>query len=66
MRVGGSLDPFWMGKIAASHFGVMQELSVRGLLKAPQLLPAFCLTPHAGARLKRAAAGMTPIDMLTA
>jgi hypothetical protein len=25
-RAGGSLDPFWMGKIAAAHFSVMQEL----------------------------------------
>jgi uncharacterized protein (TIGR02421 family) len=64
LRHGGSLDPFWMGKIAASHFGIMQELSARGLLKAPQLLPAFLAHPDAGARLKRAAAGMKPVDML--
>lgn len=65
LRAGGSLDPFWMGKIAASHFGLMQELSARGLLKAPQLLPAFLSHPDAGARLKAAAAGMKPIEMIT-
>lgn len=64
LRSGGALDPFWMGKIAASHFGVMQELSTRGLLKAPQLVPAFLSHPEAGERLKKAAAGMTPIDMV--
>jgi uncharacterized protein (TIGR02421 family) len=64
LRVGGALDPFWMGKIAASHFGVMQELGTRGLLRPPQLLPAFLSHPDAGNRLKAAAAGITPLDML--
>ncbi|WEK06159.1 MAG: flavohemoglobin expression-modulating QEGLA motif protein [Candidatus Devosia phytovorans] len=64
LRSGGSLDPFWMGKIAASHFSIIQELSTRGLLKAPQLVPAFLSHPQAGDRLKKAAAGMSPIDMI--
>lgn len=64
LRVGGALDPFWMGKIAASHFSVMQELGTRGLLRTPQLLPAFLSHPDAGKRLKVAAAGMSPFDML--
>ena len=54
LRSGGSLDPFWMGKIAATHFSVMQELSARGLLKAPQLMPAFLTHPQAEARLAAA------------
>lgn len=65
LRAGGALDPFWMGKIAASHFGIMQELGARGLLKAPQLLPAFLFHPDADARLKKATAGMNIIDMIT-
>ena len=64
LRVGGSLEAFWMGKIAASHFGVMQELNTRGLLRAPQLQPAFLSHPDAGRRLKAAANGIAPIDML--
>jgi uncharacterized protein (TIGR02421 family) len=63
LRAGGSLDPFWMGKIAASHFGVMQELNSRGLLKAPRLLPQFLSHPEAAERLKAAYAGITPIQM---
>ena len=63
LRAGGSLDPFWMGKIAASHFGIMQELSTRGLLKAPRLLPQFLSHPQAAERLKAAYAGITPIQM---
>jgi uncharacterized protein (TIGR02421 family) len=64
LRAGGKLDPFWMGKIASSHFGVMQELSTRGLLKAPQLAPQFLSHPRAEARLAAAAAGLSPIEMI--
>ena len=64
LRNGGSLDPFWMGKIAATHFSVMQELSARGLLKAPRLTPDFLTHPQAEAKLAAARAGLTPIQML--
>ncbi|MCV9967100.1 flavohemoglobin expression-modulating QEGLA motif protein [Pararhizobium sp. BT-229] len=65
LKSGGALDPFWMGKISSSHFRVMQELNLRGLLKAPVIRPAFLLHPHAQARLDQARAGMTPLDMIT-
>ncbi|QFI70301.1 flavohemoglobin expression-modulating QEGLA motif protein [Sinorhizobium alkalisoli] len=61
---GGTLEPFWMGKIAASHFGVMQELHARGLLGAPSVDPIFLDYPEASSRLARAHAGMAPLDML--
>ncbi|ASY65588.1 hypothetical protein SJ05684_b46060 (plasmid) [Sinorhizobium sojae CCBAU 05684] len=61
---GGTLEPFWMGKIAASHFGVMQELHARGLLGAPSVGPIFLDHPEAPSRLARAHAGMAPLDML--
>ena len=64
LRAGGALDPFWMGKIAASHFRTMQELGTRGLLQSPHSIPAFLSHPQAEARLKKAAAGMNPIDMI--
>ncbi|MET3925308.1 flavohemoglobin expression-modulating QEGLA motif protein [Devosia sp. 2618] len=65
LRAGGALGPFWMGKIAASHFSIIQELSTRGLLRAPRLIPAFMSHPEAEARLCKAAVGMTPIEMIT-
>jgi uncharacterized protein (TIGR02421 family) len=65
LRCGGSLDPFWMGKIAATHFSVMQEMSARGLLKAPQLMPAFLTHPQAEQRLAAARSGLSPLQMLT-
>lgn len=63
LGAGGSLEPFWMGKIAASHFSVMQELSTRGLLKSPRLQPQFLSHPQAEQRLAAVAAGMSPVEM---
>ncbi|MCA1440032.1 flavohemoglobin expression-modulating QEGLA motif protein [Ensifer sp. IC4062] len=60
----GALEPFWMGKIAASHFGVMQELGARGLLGAPAVHPIFLDNPEAPSRLAKARAGMSPLDMV--
>ncbi|MCZ4089168.1 flavohemoglobin expression-modulating QEGLA motif protein [Sinorhizobium psoraleae] len=64
LAADGALEPFWMGKIAASHFGVMQELSARGLLGVPAVHPIFLDYPEAPSRLSRARAGMSPLDMV--
>ncbi|WDZ80120.1 flavohemoglobin expression-modulating QEGLA motif protein (plasmid) [Ensifer adhaerens] len=61
---GGSLEPFWMGKIAASHFGAIQELNLRGLLGAAAVRPIFLDDVKARDRLQRAQRGMTPLDMV--
>lgn len=63
---GGSLDPFWMGKIAASHFPVIQELEGRGLLKPARFLPRFLSGTGARERLDKARSGLSPIDMVNA
>jgi len=65
LKGGGSLTPFWMGKIAAAHFGVIQELKSRGLLSGPRIEPVFLSSEATKPRLKRAMAGLDPIDMLT-
>lgn len=64
LKNGGALEPFWMGKIAASHFEVMQELALRGLLRMPAVHPAFLASADARARLQRARTGLNPIDMI--
>ncbi|GLQ54032.1 flavohemoglobin expression-modulating QEGLA motif protein [Devosia nitrariae] len=64
LRAGGALDPFFMGKIAASHFSIMQELSTRGLIKPPRFAPQFLSHPEAEKRLAAATNGMSPIDMI--
>jgi uncharacterized protein (TIGR02421 family) len=61
---GGALEPFWMGKIAASHFKVMQELADRGLLRLPAIQPIFLHTGAGRERLERARSGMRPMDMI--
>ncbi|RWB05085.1 MAG: flavohemoglobin expression-modulating QEGLA motif protein [Mesorhizobium sp.] len=64
LKDGGSLTPFWIGKISAAHFGAIQELNARGLLRAPRLEPAFLSSDAARPRLKKAMAGIGPIDMV--
>lgn len=64
LKSGGALDPFWMGKISAAHFSIMEELGARGLLKPPMLRP-LCLEHELGrSRLERARTGLTPLAML--
>jgi uncharacterized protein (TIGR02421 family) len=64
LKKGRPLDPFWMGKIAASHFDIVQELNMRGLLKAPQVEPAFVSHPQSAQRLEKARLGLTPVELL--
>ena len=64
LKSGGALDPFWMGKISAAHFSVMEELGTRGLLKPPIFRP-LCLEEDRGRmRLDRARMGLSPLAML--
>lgn len=48
---GRDLSPFWLGKIAARHIPVVEELSLRGLMSAPLSVPAFLADPKAQARI---------------
>ena len=41
VRAGASLEPFWLGKIAARHASAIQELLQRGLVQAPRFIPLF-------------------------
>lgn len=66
LKDGGKLGPFWMGKIAASHFGVMQELAERHLLRLPAVQPLFLATAEGKQRLEKARDGMRPLDMVQA
>ncbi len=65
LRNGGALDPFWMGKIAAAHFPVMQELALRGLLRPPGVRPAFLLPAKANERLEKIRAGLSIAELAT-
>lgn len=66
LETGGELDPFWIGKVAVSHFPIVQELGSRGLLKAPRLLPGFLNHKGAQQRLEQARSGLSPINLVNA
>ena len=63
LQSGGSLDPFWYGKIAARHVPVVEELAARGLLQAPRTVPQFLARPDAQARIQRMRSGL-PLSQL--
>jgi hypothetical protein len=63
LRKGGSLDPFWMGKISAAHFPIMQELALRGLLRPPAIQPAFLAPAQASERLETIRSGLSIAEM---
>lgn len=65
LRKGGALDPFWMGKISAAHFPVMQELSLRGLLRPPGIRPAFLQLARANEGLEKIRSGLSIAEMAT-
>ncbi|WP_320201872.1 flavohemoglobin expression-modulating QEGLA motif protein [Agrobacterium sp. rho-13.3] len=65
LRKGGALDPFWMGKISAAHFPIMQELALRGLLRPPGIRPAFLAPAKANERLEKIRSGLSIAEMAT-
>ena len=50
---GGSLAPFWLGKIARRDVPAVEELLLRGLVHAPTFLPAYLDRPDAQQRIER-------------
>ncbi|NTF33605.1 flavohemoglobin expression-modulating QEGLA motif protein [Rhizobium skierniewicense] len=65
LKKGGALDPFWMGKISAAHFPIMQELALRGLLRSPVIRPAFLGSTKAEDRLDIIRSGLPIAEMAT-
>jgi uncharacterized protein (TIGR02421 family) len=65
LRNGGALEPFWMGKISAAHFPVMQELTLRGLLRPPSINPDFLAPASAQERLEKIRSGLPIAEMAT-
>ena len=62
---GGSLEPFWVGKIAEGHLPVVDELTERGFLSPPPSRPEILSRPEGRARLDRASAGLTLTDLVS-
>ena len=60
-----SLDPFWIGKIARSHVGAVEELIQRNLVQPPLFKPEFLQREDVErriARLRRAPSFATILD----
>lgn len=61
---GGKLEPLFIGKIAANHIPIMNELKWRGVLRDPPLTPRYMCDPAARKRLQNLQRGASVIDLL--
>jgi hypothetical protein len=50
---GGSLDPFWIGKIARNHVEAIEELIQRNLIHPPLFKPEFLQRKDVESRIAR-------------
>ncbi|HUF49355.1 MAG TPA: tyrosine/phenylalanine carboxypeptidase domain-containing protein [Longimicrobiales bacterium] len=64
LRAGGSLEPLYVGKIAAKHVDIIDELRARDYLVAPRLLPRVLEQSDAAARLDAIRQGRTLLHMI--
>jgi uncharacterized protein (TIGR02421 family) len=58
VAAGGSLNPFWLGKIAPAHVPAIEELLQRGLIHAPVFLPEFLVRKDTRERIARLRSGL--------
>jgi uncharacterized protein (TIGR02421 family) len=60
----GRLDPLFVGKIAAEHIPLIQELQHRKVLTPPPLRPRYLEMPGVAERLAQAHSGTTVMDLI--
>jgi uncharacterized protein (TIGR02421 family) len=63
---GGTLDLLWLGKLSLQDLPLVGDLSERGVLHGPRLLPRYLADPAASARLESAAALTDPTELIGA
>jgi uncharacterized protein (TIGR02421 family) len=61
---GGDLQPLFVGKVAVEHIPIVRELTWRGVLTPPPLIPRYMHQPEALARLERLRRGVRVRDLL--
>jgi uncharacterized protein (TIGR02421 family) len=64
LRNGGRLDPLFVGKIAARHVPIVEELQLRGVLRPIPVRPRYLESEIAAQRLERLRGGSTVLDLL--
>jgi uncharacterized protein (TIGR02421 family) len=65
VRAGGAIEPLFIGKIAARHVEIMEELSARGFLARPPLVPRILEQPAAARRIAAVRRGLDLTDMIS-
>jgi hypothetical protein len=61
---GGELEPLLVGKIAAEHIPIIRELTWRGVLMPPPLVPRYLNRPETQARIDGLRRGLEVTDLL--
>ncbi|MFH1845537.1 MAG: tyrosine/phenylalanine carboxypeptidase domain-containing protein [bacterium] len=61
---GGKLEPLFIGKIAIEHIPIIRELTWRGVLSKPPLIPRYMYQPDSLARLERLRRGVQVVNLL--
>jgi len=61
---GGELNPLYVGKIATEHITIMRELTWRGVLRDPPLVPRYLDREDVLRRLDRVRKGAGVLDLL--
>jgi uncharacterized protein (TIGR02421 family) len=65
IRAGGAIEPLYIGKIAAKHVDIIEELRVRGYLRPPPLLPRLFEQPDTSRRIKALREGLRLTRMIS-
>lgn len=65
IRAGGAIEPLYVGKIAAKHVPIVEELRARDYLQAPALLPRLFEQPDTAHRLDALRDGLTLTQMIS-
>ncbi len=64
IRGGGELEPLFVGKIAVEHIPIVRELTWRGVLVPPPILPSYMNRPDSLARIEGLRRGLEVSDLL--
>jgi uncharacterized protein (TIGR02421 family) len=64
IKLGGELEPLFVGKIAANHIPIVEELQYRKVLKSVPLKPRYFNDPKTYERLERLRGGLSILDLI--
>jgi uncharacterized protein (TIGR02421 family) len=64
IKEGGELDPLFIGKIAATHIPIIQELQSRQVLHPAPLYPRYMDIPQTAEKLERLRSGVSVLDLI--